>query len=85
MSFKEEKELESLEAETEKIEKQIEGLTTELNSGITDHAKLFEIAIKIKNLKENIDGMTMRWSELTDLKENSWAFQKEQHPSGFGF
>lgn len=85
LSFKEEKELESLEAETEKIEKQIEGLTTELNSGITDHAKLFEIAIKIKNLKENIDGMTMRWSELTDLKENSWAFQKEQHPSGFGF
>ena len=71
LSFKEEKELESLEAETEKLEKQIEGLTTELNSGITDHAQLSEIAIKIKNLKENIDGMTMRWLELTDLKENS--------------
>ena len=71
LSFKEEKELESLEAETEKIEKQIEGLTTELNSGITDHAQLSEMAIKIKNLKENIDGMTMRWLELTDLKENS--------------
>ena len=71
LSFKEEKELESLEAETEKLEKQIEGLTTELNSGIADHAQLSEIAIKIKNLKENIDGMTMRWLELTDLKENS--------------
>ena len=71
LSFKEEKELESLEAETEKLEKQIEGLTTELNSDITDHAQLSEIAIKIKNLKENIDGMTMRWLELTDLKENS--------------
>ena len=71
LSFKKEKELESLEAETEKLEKQIEGLTTELNSGITDHAQLSEIAIKIKNLKENIDGMTMRWLELTDLKENS--------------
>jgi len=71
LSFKKEKELESLEAETEKIEKQIEGLTTELNSGITDHAQLSEMAIKIKNLKENIDGMTMRWLELTDLKENS--------------
>ncbi len=71
LSFKEEKELESLEAETEKLEKQIEGLTTELNSGITDHAQLSEMAIKIKNLKENIDGMTMRWLELTDLKENS--------------
>jgi len=71
LSFKEEKELQNLEAETEKLEKQIEGLTTELNSGITDHAQLSEIAIKIKNLKENIDGMTMRWLELTDLKENS--------------
>ena len=71
LSFKKEKELESLEAETEKLEKQIEGLTTELNSDITDHAQLSEIAIKIKNLKENIDGMTMRWLELTDLKENS--------------
>ena len=71
LSFKEEKELQGLESETEKVEKQIEGLTTELNSGITDHARLSEIAIKIKDLKENIDNMTMRWLELTDLKENS--------------
>lgn len=71
LSFKEEKELQGLESETEKVEKQIEGLTTELNSGITDHAQLSEIAIKIKDLKENIDNMTMRWLELTDLKENS--------------
>ena len=52
-------------------EKQIEELTTELNSGITDHVQLSEIAIKIKDLKENVDKMTMRWLELTDLKENS--------------
>ena len=71
LSFKEEKELQGLESETEKVEKQIEGLTTELNSGITDHAQLSEIAIKIKDLKENIDNMTMTWLELTDLKENS--------------
>lgn len=71
LSFKEEKELQGLESETEKVEKQIEGLTTELNSGITDHAQLSEISIKIKDLKENIDNMTMRWLELTDLKENS--------------
>ena len=71
LSFKEEKELQGLESEIEKVEKQIEGLTTELNSGITDHAQLSEIAIKIKDLKENIDNMTMRWLELTDLKENS--------------
>ncbi len=71
LNFKEEKELEGLESETEKLEKQIEELTTELNSGITDHVQLSEIAIKIKDLKENVDKMTMRWLELTDLKENS--------------
>lgn len=71
LNFKEEKELEGLESETEKLEKQIEELTTKLNSGITDHVQLSEIAIKIKDLKENVDEMTMRWLELTDLKENS--------------
>ena len=71
LSFKEEKELQSIESETEELEKQVEVLTSELNSGITDHTQLSEIAIKIKALKENIDNMTMRWLELTDLQENS--------------
>lgn len=71
LSFKEEKELQSIESETEELEKRVEVLTSELNSGITDHTQLSEIAIKIKALKENIDNMTMRWLELTDLQENS--------------
>ena len=71
LSFKEEKELQSIESETEELEKQVEVLTSELNSGITDHTQLSEIAIKIKALKENIDNMTMRWLEITDLQENS--------------
>ena len=71
LSFKEEKELQSIESETEELEKRVKVLTSELNSGITDHTQLSEIAIKIKALKENIDNMTMRWLELTDLQENS--------------
>jgi len=70
LSFKEEKELQSLETETKELEKQVEILTSELNSGITDHTQLSDIAIKIKNLKDDIDKKTMRWLELTDLKEN---------------
>jgi len=70
LSFKEEKELQSLETETKELEKQVEIFTSELNSGITDHTQLSEIAIKIKDLKDNIDSMTMRWLELTDLKES---------------
>ena len=70
LSFKEEKELQNLEKETKELEKQVEVLTAELNSGITDHNQLSDIAIKIKDLKEDIDTKTMRWLELTDLKEN---------------
>jgi ATP-binding cassette subfamily F protein uup len=70
LSFKEEKELQSLETETKELEKQVEILTSELNSGITDHTQLSNIAIKIKDLKEDIDTKTMRWLELTDLKES---------------
>jgi ATP-binding cassette subfamily F protein uup len=70
LSFKEEKELQNLESETEELEKQVAILTSELNSGITDHAQLSGIAIKIKDLKDTIDGMTLRWLELTDLKDN---------------
>jgi len=70
LSFKEEKELQSLETETKELEKQVEILTSELNSGITDHTQLSEIAIKIKDLKDDIDSKTMRWLELTDLKES---------------
>ena len=70
LNFKEEKELLILEAETKELEKQVEVLTSELNSGITDHTQLSDIAIKIKDLNDEIDTKTMRWLELTDLKEN---------------
>jgi ATP-binding cassette subfamily F protein uup len=70
LSFKEEKELQSLETETKELEKQVDILTSELNSGITDHTQLSNIAIKIKGLKEDIDTKTLRWLELTDLKES---------------
>lgn len=70
LSFKEEKELQGLETETKELEKQVETLTSELNSGITDHTKLSDIAIKIKDLKDEIDSKTMRWLELFDLIES---------------
>lgn len=70
LSFKEEKELQGLETETKELEKHVETLTSELNSGITDHTKLSDIAIKIKDLKDDIDSKTMRWLELSDLKES---------------
>lgn len=68
LSFKEQKELDDLESETKLLEKNIETLTTELNSGITDHTKLSEIALQIQSLKDEIDIKTLRWLELSEIK-----------------
>lgn len=68
LSFKEEKEIADLEKGIKEIEKQIDVLTMELNSGISDHTKLADIAHQIKHLKDEMDGNTLRWLELSDLK-----------------
>lgn len=70
LSFKEEKEIEDLEKSIRETEKQIETLGAELNSGITDHTKLSAIANQIRQHKEEIDGLTLRWMELLELKQS---------------
>jgi len=67
LSFKEEKELTDLEKSISAFEKQVEELTLKLNSGITDHTKLSEIALEIKEVKDNLDEKTIRWLELSEL------------------
>jgi ATP-binding cassette subfamily F protein uup len=57
-----------LESETKLLENNIESLTAELNSGITDHTKLSEIALQIQSLKDEIDIKTLRWLELSEIK-----------------
>lgn len=66
LSFKEEKERSELEKSIKELEEQVEVLTLELNSGITDHNKLTDIATKIKDIKEKIDEQTFRWLELSE-------------------
>jgi ATP-binding cassette subfamily F protein uup len=68
LSFKEEKEYENLETRIKEYEDRINLSTDELNSGITDHTKLSEIAIEIKKMKDEVDEMTLRWLELSELK-----------------
>jgi len=69
LSFKEIKELETLETQIPEIENKIKGLTEELNSGISDHGKLAILADKISSLNQELDEKSMRWMELTELKE----------------
>ncbi|MDO8993829.1 ABC-F family ATP-binding cassette domain-containing protein [Daejeonella sp.] len=66
LSFKEKKERSEFEISIKELEQQTEALTSELNSGITDHNKLTDIATKIKDIKDKIDEQTFRWLELSE-------------------
>jgi ATP-binding cassette subfamily F protein uup len=70
LSFKEQKELDTMEAEIAKIEATIGKLTEEMNSGsITEHQALIDMAKKIKDMSSTMDEKSMRWIELSELKE----------------
>lgn len=70
LSFKEQKELDTLEAEIAKIEAEIAALTNEMNSGsITGHQELIDMARKIKEMSSAMDEKSMRWIELSELNE----------------
>ena len=69
LAFKELKELENLDKEIAEIEIKIKALTEELNSGLSDHQQLSEIAQKIAALNSQLDEKSIRWIELTELNE----------------
>ncbi|MEO8793825.1 MAG: ABC-F family ATP-binding cassette domain-containing protein [Daejeonella sp.] len=66
LTFKEQKELQDLETGIKTSEDQISTLTEELNSGISDHTRLSELAISIQKLNTTIEHQTLRWMELSD-------------------
>ncbi|MBS1559698.1 MAG: ABC-F family ATP-binding cassette domain-containing protein [Bacteroidetes bacterium] len=67
ISNKEKQEYERLTMEIEKLEKQKSELTQQLNSGITDHKKLTELALQIDSLQSEIEHKTNRWLNLAEL------------------
>jgi ABC transport system ATP-binding/permease protein len=67
LSFKEKQEFENLQGEIQSLEKKKTELTTRLNSGITDHIKLQEIAAQIQELNDQIESKTFRWLELSEV------------------
>jgi ATP-binding cassette subfamily F protein uup len=69
LAFKELKELETLDKEIAQIENKIKTLTAELNSGLSDHQQLSEMAQKIAALNSQLDEKSIRWIELTELNE----------------
>lgn len=67
-TFKEKKELESLELSIPEIDSEIKRLTKEMNE-ISDHEALMKLADEIKNLTVQLSVKEDRWIELID-KEN---------------
>lgn len=70
LSFKETKELETLETEIEQVENQIKDKTNQLNAVGIEPSKLNEIINQIEDLNKELDAKSTRWMELTELKES---------------
>ncbi|BDD05908.1 ABC-F family ATP-binding cassette domain-containing protein [Aureibacter tunicatorum] len=66
LSFKEQKEYETLEQDIENLEIEKEELLEKMNSGITDHQELAEIAQRIETVDHELDSKTERWIELSE-------------------
>ena len=70
LSFKESKELESLENEIASIEEKIKQCNDQLNVAGIENNKLNGLLGEIARLTEELDNKTMRWLELCELKES---------------
>jgi len=69
LSFKEQKELETLEKEIAVIENSLQEKTEQLNVAGIENSKLDEILKQIAQLNSKLDEKSIRWIELTELKE----------------
>ncbi len=69
LSFKEKQEFESLQKEIQNLEGKKDQLSNTLNSGITDHVKLQELATQILELTNQIESKTFRWLELAEFEK----------------
>jgi len=69
LSFKETKELESIEGEINTIEGSIKDKTSQLDTVGIDPKKLNEILKQIEVLNKQLDDKSARWMELTELNE----------------
>lgn len=69
LSFKEKQEFDSLQKEIQNLEGKKDQLSNTLNSGITDHVKLQELATQILELTNQIESKTFRWLELAEFEK----------------
>lgn len=66
LSFKEQKELETLEKEIQDLEQKKQSLIEQLNAGHEDFQKLSQWANKIEEIKKALEEKEIRWLELSE-------------------
>lgn len=66
LSYKEQKELETLESDLEKLEKRKKEIETLLASGITDANEIQKLSTEFNEVNTTVDEKTMRWLELQE-------------------
>ncbi len=66
LSYKEQREMETLEKELPALEKERETLTTSLNSGNAEYTELEKIAARIQKITVQLGEKEMRWLELSE-------------------
>lgn len=66
LSFKEQKELETLEKEIQDLEQKKQSLIEQLNAGDEDFQKLSQWANKIEEIKKALEEKEIRWLELSE-------------------
>lgn len=66
LSFKDKKELDTLEVEIPLLETEIKDCESKLSSGTLYANEIMEISLRYENVKEQLEAKEMRWLELSD-------------------
>jgi ATP-binding cassette subfamily F protein uup len=69
LTYKEQKELESLESDIERLESEKAQLESDLSSGNFSGVEIEQMAIRFAQLGSMVDEKTLRWMELSELTD----------------
>lgn len=69
MTYKEQKEYETIDADIEKLNKKIEEIENDMNTYATDAGKLAELSKELESTRSALSEKEDRWMYLTDLTE----------------
>lgn len=71
LSYKEQREYDSLEEEIDTLEQRKTELTGKINGGSEDYNELMDWSKELEKLEEDIDEKSMRWLELAEIIEGT--------------